>query len=127
MEHAIILQKIVAIYLLIGGIAILINGKSIMRYAEEVTRGRLETFVIAPVAIILGLVIVLTHNVWSGGFVVVATTFVGWAALVKGILIFVLPTSALAAIMKPLNNLSFYRLAGVLGVLIGAYMSLQLF
>lgn len=122
-----ILEKIVAVYLLVGGVAVLINGKSIMRYAEEISRGSLTTFVIAPVALILGLVIVLTHNVWSGGVTTVVTTFVGWAALVKGILIFALPTSALASLMRPLNNLSFYRLAGVLGALLGAYMSLQLF
>lgn len=127
MELSIILEKIVAIYLLVGGVAILINGKSLLRYAEEMLSGSLSTFVVAPLALVFGLVIVLTHNTWSGGVVTVTTTFVGWAALVKGILIFILPTSALGSLMRPLNSLSFYRIAGVLGILIGVYMSTQLF
>ena len=42
-------------------------------------------------ALIVGLAIVLGHNVWSGGAAPAIVTLVGWASLVKGLLILFLP------------------------------------
>lgn len=127
MELSMVLSEIVALYLLIGGVALLVNSKSLIEYGDEILRGSAATYLMGPIALIFGLVIVLTHNVWTGGFIPVVTTLVGWGALLKGVMIFVLPAQTLTSFMRPLNNAAVYRLFGVLSLLVGAYMSMQLF
>ena len=69
-----------------------------------------------------GLAIVLGHNVWSGGALAVVVTLFGWAALLKGVSLLLVPSAQMAAAYKGLGfERFFYAWMGavlVLGLLI---------
>lgn len=71
-----------------------------------------------------GLAIVLTHNVWSGGTLPILVTLFGWAALIKGALLLVLPPEAESRVF--LVGLHFEphpNLYATILLVIGAYLT----
>ncbi len=75
------------------------------------------------VAIVVGLMVILTHNVWDMSWRVVITLF-GWAALLKGITYVALPETLIATADKALQGR--YRQATLtLAFLLGCYLTYQ--
>ena len=52
------------------------------------------------VATAAGIAIVLWHNVWTGGALAVVVTLFGWAALLKGVSLLLVPPSTMASAYK---------------------------
>ena len=52
------------------------------------------------VATAAGLAVVLAHDIWSGGDLALAVTIAGWAALLKGLVLMIVPPSTVAATYK---------------------------
>ena len=48
-------------------------------------------FIAGLLGVAAGLAIVLAHNVWSGGALPILVTLFGWASLLKGLLLLMLP------------------------------------
>jgi hypothetical protein len=67
---------------------------------------------------------VLGHNVWSGGALPVVVTLVGWATLVKGLLLLFLPPGAApGALLGSLRyEQLFYMYTGI-SLLLGIYLT----
>jgi uncharacterized membrane protein len=90
METSIFLAKIIGIIYLSFGIGLLLNKK----YYSKVLHDLLEstTYLIFGgfLAIIFGLLILEYHNIWSKNWTVIIT-IVGWAALIKGIVLLIFP------------------------------------
>ena len=79
-------------------------------------------FVTGIFTTLFGLTVVLLHNRWTSGAVAALVTFYGWAALVKGILLLLLPASAQLPWYQALHfEQFFYAFLGVAFVL-GAYL-----
>jgi hypothetical protein len=79
-------------------------------------------FVTGVFTTLFGLTVVLLHNRWTGGAVAALVTLYGWAALVKGALLLLLPASAQLPWYRALHfEQFFYTYLGVAFVL-GAYL-----
>ena len=83
-ETSIFLAKAWGLYLATTSLAFLINQRNFNRIMAEVNN---YTFALMSgfLSLVVGLLTVLSHNVWAGGWPVVITVF-GWLALIKGIL-----------------------------------------
>ena len=70
------------------------------------------------VATAAGLAIVLGHNMWSGGALAVVVTLSGWAALLKGVSLLLVPPEQMAAAYKGLGFEQFFNtwIGGVLAL-----------
>jgi hypothetical protein len=75
------------------------------------------------IALVVGLAIILVHNVWFGGAAALLVTLFGWAALIKGIILLFLPPQGADRYFAALHfEQRFYQYAVVLAVL-GAYLT----
>jgi len=78
--------------------------------------------------IIIGMVVVRMHNIWSfeGGFVEqvsgYAITIIGWGMVLKGIIYMVLPGSFLKSILEMKNNKGLLYFGGIVSAVVGAVM-----
>jgi len=94
------LGKLIGVYLAAIAVAMLVSRPRTLKTLDEMARSGPWTLFSGTVATVAGLAIVLTHNVWSGGALAVAVTLTGWAGLLKGLSLLVVPPETMATAYK---------------------------
>lgn len=72
--------------------------------------------------LLVGIVIVVAHNRWSGGALSVVVTLYGWIALVKGFTFVCLPPSVQAALYESLHFAQYFYAYFVVSLALCGYM-----
>ncbi|MGE4064396.1 MAG: hypothetical protein AB7E79_13600 [Rhodospirillaceae bacterium] len=72
--------------------------------------------------LVAGIALVLAHNVWAP-FPAAVVTFFGWLMVIEGTAYLVMPNAAVTHMIGILNKRALYVPAGVLAVLVGAYLT----
>ncbi|MEN8856571.1 MAG: hypothetical protein ABF260_00695 [Flavobacteriaceae bacterium] len=94
------------------------NPKRIRQIVDDLQDQKF-TILISFIAIIIGLINVLLHNVWEANISLLITLF-GWAALLKGILLFTYPKLIVKWIT--LFNIKFVQVLYILLLFIGIFL-----
>jgi len=90
MEHSIFLAKLVGPYCIIVALAFLLNRQNYDLVVEGMLSNAGVRCIGGMIGLLIGLLLVNTHNVWEYSWVVIIT-LMGWIALIKGITLFVFP------------------------------------
>ena len=85
----------------------------------DVRRTGYAGIIIAMLTLPVGLVIVITHNVWVAGIPVVVTV-AGWGMVIKSLTYLLIRRRADKMIPDGTHAVAMYRWAGVLGMIAGA-------
>ena len=120
MELSIFLAKILGLYLVIVPLAVLVNRKHLPRLVEEFSTNLGLNILASIFALVLGLLLVISHNVWTADWRVIIT-ILGWLTLAKGVvrLFFLEQVQKLSRIsLKP-----WWAVVLVLFLLVGLYLS----
>jgi len=116
------LGRLLGLYLIAIAVAMLASRRRALATLDEMARSGPWMLFSGMVAMAAGLAIVLGHNVWTGGALAVVVTLFGWAALLKGVSLLLVPPEQMAAAYKGLGfERFFYVWIGavlVLGLLI---------
>jgi len=94
------LLVLIGLYDLAAGVAGLTGGISWSAIIDEFDRSPALTFVTGFMAFIVGVVIILTHFVWTDPLAIIVSA-IGWIAAVEGLLIMAVPRPLLA-LTRPL-------------------------
>ncbi|MHC5059976.1 MAG: hypothetical protein ACYTFK_02680 [Planctomycetota bacterium] len=121
MSDAQIFQIISLVYLSVG-IGILINPGFYKKLFEDFAESASALYLGGIMAIVVGYLIVAFHNTWTRDLSVIIT-IIGWIALVKGILILVLPKIIIALSRAMLKNGCFLKIEAVVIVILGLALS----
>jgi hypothetical protein len=125
----IFLAKLLGLYLIAIAVAMLASKRRTLTTLDEMARSGPWMLFSGMVATSAGLAIVIGHNVWTGSALTVVVTLFGWAALLKGISLLLVPPERMAAAYKGLGfERYFYAWMGgvlALGLLVtlGAFAS----
>lgn len=122
MELTVLLSKIFGVYMIIAGIAVFFNRRHLMVGIVAMAKERFAQLVAGILAVLMGLILVNIHNVWSTAPAIVVS-LIGWAALLKGVLYLFLPEAQLAKLVKGLTERTWYTVDGVLALLVGLYLA----
>lgn len=95
MELSVLAARIFALTYISAGIAALSGRITFSRIAEDFERSPGLTFISGFIALILGMLLVHYHNIWHKDWTVLIT-IVGWASLLKGIMLIAFPLSILS-------------------------------
>jgi len=90
MVVSIFLSKLIGPYCVVAAISVLLNKHDYLQLTEDIAKNMSIRFIWAFLALVVGLLIVNTHNVWEASWVVLITLF-GWISTLKGILFFIFP------------------------------------
>lgn len=125
MDISIFLAQIIGIYFLVVGISAITKPKEwqhVVKHLVEHEHTALA-YIAAIFAFILGLILVLIHNVWGGDVTTTIVTIIGWLILIKGVTYFLLPSRIWVGWAQKFNNIKVYRIIGVVYIIVGAYLT----
>ncbi len=121
METSIYLAKLMGpIYLLVG-VGILLNQDHFRAVIKEVSDSPALFYLTGIIAIIIGGLIVILNNVWSGWPVVI--TLVGWLAIAKGAVRLIAPDRAKAMVARMTASENAMTAIALVSLALGAYLT----
>lgn len=120
MEVSIFLARVIGIYMIIMAISILVNRNRYLSMVKEISKSPLIHMAVSSMALVIGLLMVSVHNVWSGWELLI--TLFGWLALIKGAFNLLLPDFAIE-VAQSFKNENFLNLAGFSYIVIGAFLA----
>ena len=124
MDISILLARVLGIYLIIVCAVILLKRSSFERVVRSFTSTSNEALIIfaGSIHLLLGLVLVAVHNIWSSDWRVIIT-MLGWLTIIKGLtrLFFFDQVIKLASRLRP----PFMLTIGIIFLLIGLYLAVK--
>jgi len=117
-NSSIYLAKFWGWYLIIFFLILSFNPKRIRQIVKDFEDQKF-TIIISFLAIIIGLLNILFHNIWKADFRIIITLF-GWCSLILGLSLFIIPKQT----VKWLNyvNIKFVQVFYILLFLIGVFL-----
>src|ERR1700688_2083527 len=118
------LSRLIGLYAILVALSMFSRGQASVETVAALLQNPSMVFVLGVVMLAAGLAMVLAHNIWSGGTLVVVVTLVGWMALIKSLFFLFLPPKMEAGVFLGQIHYqqSFYLYAAITLVL-GVYLS----
>jgi hypothetical protein len=125
MNTSLLIGRLFAGVYIAVGLGMLLRPAHYGKMLADFTKSPGSIYLGGIMALIVGLLVVMFHNLWAGGWVVVLTVF-GWLALIKGCLILALPDLFVTKVSALMPTGKGLRVMGVailvLGLVVG-YLS----
>ena len=121
MTMEILLAQVIGAYLVLEGLVLLIRKKFVVNILNDLSSNKALMYVTGAMVFVLGLLIVLNHNVWEATWQVIPT-IVGWFMVVVGVAICLTPKVVLGATRSVARNRNVVMLTGIVGLALGAYL-----
>jgi hypothetical protein len=119
---SILIAKLIGPVLLVAAVVMLADAKGLQEMAREFLRDRALIYITGVLAMLGGLSIVNTHNIWIVDWPVIITLF-GWAMMIGGAVRMALPSAVRSIGGAMMENPTLIRVAGAVWVLIGAFLT----
>jgi len=85
------LSRLIGLYAILVALSMFSRGQASVETVAALLQNPSMVFVLGVVMLAAGLAMVLAHNIWSGGALVVVVTLVGWMTLIKSLVFLFLP------------------------------------
>jgi len=122
MDNTLFLAQLFGIYFLVMGVVIIVRNKEMSRVINSFINNEALGFVIGIFTLLIGLLIVLSHNVWEAGLAWIVT-LIGWLTLLKGVAYLLLSPKSFAGVAKMIVGSKSYIWVSVVTIIIGAYLA----
>jgi putative exporter of polyketide antibiotics len=118
------LSKLIGLYCILIALSMMTRKQATLESVAAVLRDPSMMFVLGAITLIAGLAMVLMHNIWSGGALVVIVTLVGWMTLIKSLSFLFLPTDVNAEFfLRQLHYQTLFYLYGTFLLVLGIYLT----
>jgi hypothetical protein len=121
-DTSILIAKYLGPVMLVAGLSMLVNGKNLDAVFEDFLNSPGLIYVAGVMALVMGLTIVIFHNIWSAdwrGFI----TLFGWIGIFAGIFRMGFPTAVKSMGGWMMKNRAFITISAVLNAALGAYLT----
>lgn len=118
MNPTIFLAQAFGLYFTIMAIALLVQRKDYLRIVRHMVRDDALMLTSGVFTLMIGIILILVHNVWEGPWQVVLVTIVAWLTFAKGVIRVLFPHH-LRSIIKTFENPSNYMVASAATLVMG--------
>ncbi|HVB19927.1 MAG TPA: hypothetical protein VNF51_01400 [Candidatus Paceibacterota bacterium] len=115
--------EIFGLVILIAALAMAVNRRATIAMVHELMENRALLYLAGLMSLFLGVIIVLTHNVWTGGALAVLVTLIGWALILRAALVLFLPHGALRNLFNSFKFEQLYYLFTLVALLLGIFLT----
>jgi hypothetical protein len=114
MVYTILLCKIMGLVLTIMMLGLLCNRKHFQAMAESLVRTPAMHFAATIVPLVLGSILIVTHNNWAGGYYTVLVSLVSWLIFISGLVRALLPDMWIGMVQKNHKSAMIYVVFAIL-------------
>ena len=125
MDLSIFLGQVVSAYLIVMGLALFVNKGEMIKAAHEFVGATASFVFYGAIALILGLLLIFSHNIWDGTWRTIVTVM-GWAIALKGATAVLFPRVLKKTVGVFLKG-SVVNFVGLLVIALGIYLASQVF
>jgi len=122
METSYLLARIIGPYMLIAGIGLMGSRASYRQLINELPNQKLLLMIMGAFTLIIGLLMLQFHNVWSMDWRLLIT-LIGWSTTIKGALALLSPDAMIGFASRFTASEMALNIQGVIVLLLGAFMS----
>lgn len=122
METSFFLAKVFGLYLLVMGVVLPLRRKMLGALAAAFADNPPFVYFASILALILGLVLVVSHNVWVAGWPL-AITLLSWLVLLKALTVLILPFDSVARVVRWFNKPAWFAINGLLLAALGLFLT----
>ena len=122
MGTSVFIARIFGLCYLILGAGLLFNQKAFQRVMEDFCKNAALVFYGGILSLVIGVVIILTHNVWVANWTVMIT-IIGWLGLLKGIWIIVFPNTVPKFMQAYQKNENLLMVHSIGALILGAVLT----
>jgi hypothetical protein len=99
------LSRLIGLYCILVALSMITRRQATLESVTALLHDPSMIFIVGVIALAAGLAMVLAHNIWSGGALVVIVTLVGWITLIKSLFFLFLPTEVEAGVFPSAASL----------------------
>ena len=122
MDISLFLAKVFGVYLIVTGVAVPLRRKELVPAVEQLFDNRPLVYIMSVFALVVGILLVVSHNVWVAGWPVVLTIF-AWLVFLESIAYLLLPFEVLARWARWFNTPAWYVAGGAGAVILGVFLA----
>ena len=118
------LSRLIGLYAILVALSMFSRGQASLETVAALLQNPSMVFVLGVVMRAAGLAMVLAHNIWSGGALVVVVTLVGWMTLIKSLVFLFLPPEMEARLfLERLHYQQLFYFYWALPLVLGLYLT----
>ena len=118
------LSKLIGLYCIIAALSMMTRRQATVETVTALLRDPSMILIVGVITLAAGLAMVLAHNIWSGGALVVVVTLVGWITLIKSLFFLFLPPEMEAGLfLGQLHYQQLFYLYGAISLVLGIYLT----
>ena len=122
--RTIFLSRLLGFYCVLVGLSMVTHRQATMETIKALVHNAPVMFVVGLITLVVGLAMVLGHNVWSGDALPVVVSLVGWISLIKGLLFLFLPPEAAGGFfLGVLHYEQLFYLYVAIALILGIYLT----
>ena len=118
-----LLAQVMGIYCLVVGASMFFQKKDFIRVVDEMAHSRAMLYILGFIALLLGLLVVLTHNIWTAGTLPLVVTLFGWVILLKGIFMMFTSYESTVKLIRAVKLEQITWLYVLILLVLGAYLT----
>ena len=122
METSVFIARIFGLCYLIIGAGFMFNRKAFGQVMEDFCKNAALVFYGGVLALVIGVVIILTHNVWVANWTVMIT-IIGWLGFIKGIWMIAFPDTVPAFMQAYKKNESLLTVHSIGALILGVVLT----
>ncbi|MFC1805279.1 hypothetical protein ACFLZ3_05610 [Candidatus Omnitrophota bacterium] len=122
MSNSVFIARIFGLCYLIIGVGFMFNRKAFTQVMEDFCKNAALSFYGGLLALVVGIVLILTHNLWVADWRVMIT-IIGWAGLIKGIWMIIFPGSVSGFMKAYLKNKKLLAVHSMVALIFGAVLT----
>ncbi|MGA2646872.1 MAG: hypothetical protein ABSF15_19345, partial [Candidatus Sulfotelmatobacter sp.] len=90
-SRTIFLSRLIGLYCIVIALSMMTRRQVTVETVTALLQNSSMMLIVGIITLAAGLAVVLAHNIWSGGALVVVVTLVGWITLIKSLFFLFLP------------------------------------
>ncbi len=122
MDISLFLAKVFGVYLMVTSVAVTLRRKELVPAIEQLFDNRPLVYIMSVFALVVGILLVVSHNVWVAGWPVVLT-ILAWLVFLESIAYLFLPFEVLARWARWFNTPAWYLAGGAVSFVLGVFLA----
>jgi len=123
-SRTIFLSRLIGLYCIVIALSMMTRRQASVETVTALLQNSSMMLIVGIITLAAGLAVVLAHNIWSGGALVVVVTLVGWMTLIKSLsFLFLSPEVEAGLFLRQLHYQEFFYLYGAISLALGVYLT----